>query len=649
MPGTTAEANRRTLGEIRAELATLVASDLGPDAFFRNYLGLLCESTGAVGAGAWGLSREGVLVQLGAAGSRPDSGGQTEQRQLVHQLLAVLHSGQPQFQTPRLFVPVLQERSCIGVLELLFPEATSGPDAQQTLPIAKELSFFVAEFMARQVRQPSPDHAAEPTGQLEAFALRLARDTSSLEVATTAVNEGRRILGCDRVSLAVRRGKSAQLLAVSGQERVQRRSNLVRALTEIASHVLHSGRPLRYAGVLDGLPPAQEAALVEYLAESGARSLEVIPLRPPTADSRSKRDEDSGSPPLGVLVVEQLTESQPTAAPAALERLGKHVAQALAKARQQEQIFLLPLWRALGSQLGSKENSESSRVGWLAALALAAVTFVGLLPVPYRVEGEGRLVPAQQRRVFATRDAEVVEVYCRGGQRVEAGQPLLRLHDDDLAMRLLLVRNELQEQEQALAALQAESDEGRGSLSREAEIRQRGRISHTSLEIEGLRLRLAALEQQQDDLTIDAPISGTLATFEPARLLAGRPVGRGELLLEVMDESGPWRLEVDVPAHRLGHLQRARDTLGEEALPVRYVLATLPERTLEGTLTEMSTRAVVGEDGATVIPLNMSVDDSQIDAPAVGAEVSARIDCGRKCFAYVLFGDLYEFLRRRVW
>lgn len=35
--------------------------------------------------------------------------------------------------------------------------------------------------------------------------------------------------------------------------------------------------------------------------------------------------------------------------------------------------------------------------------------------------------------------------------------------------------------------------------------------------------------------------------------------------------------------------------------------------------------------------------------PQIGAEVIAKINCGKKPLGYVLFGDVIEFLRKRLW
>ena len=47
------------------------------------------------------------------------------------------------------------------------------------------------------------------------------------ETAYTIVNEGRRLIGCDRVSVAIKRGRTCKVEAISGQDTIESRSNVV--------------------------------------------------------------------------------------------------------------------------------------------------------------------------------------------------------------------------------------------------------------------------------------------------------------------------------------------------------------------------------------------------------------------------------------
>jgi hypothetical protein len=85
---------------------------------------------------------------------------------------------------------------------------------------------------------------------------------------------------------------------------------------------------------------------------------------------------------------------------------------------------------------------------------------------------------------------------------------------------------------------------------------------------------------------------------------------------------------------------------------VRYVLATATESTYDGSLDSLdsiSTRSVVSETEGSVVPVYASLGQPTPPAPRVGAEVTAKINCGPMSLGYVLFGDVVEFVRKKFW
>ena len=161
--------------------------------------------------------------------------------------------------------------------------------------------------------------------------------------------------------------------------------------------------------------------------------------------------------------------------------------------------------------------------------------------------------------------------------------------------------------------------------------------------------QVESLTRLVEALSIRAPIDGVVATFRIEELLRERPVKRGELLLELMDPGGPWRLELDVPENRMGHILLAQEKHADGRLPVRYLLATATEITYDGSLDSISMRSVVSETEGAVVPLYASLSTPAPAEPRIGADVIAKIDCGRKSLGYVLFGDVIEFIRKRFW
>ena len=89
-----------------------------------------------------------------------------------------------------------------------------------------------------------------------------ARSTAAstrVEVSYLVANEARRLIECDRVSVAVRYGRNASIEAVSGADVVEKRSNAVRLMRSLCDQVLKWGEKLVFNGVARRQPAAQGA------------------------------------------------------------------------------------------------------------------------------------------------------------------------------------------------------------------------------------------------------------------------------------------------------------------------------------------------------------------------------------------------------
>ncbi len=73
--------------------------------------------------------------------------------------------------------------------------------------------------------------------------------------AYALVNDGRRLIGCDRLTLLVRRGRRYDVVAVSGLEVVETRSQAAKLLSRLAATVAETGEPMWQLGRNDELPP----------------------------------------------------------------------------------------------------------------------------------------------------------------------------------------------------------------------------------------------------------------------------------------------------------------------------------------------------------------------------------------------------------
>ena len=124
--------------------------------------------------------------------------------------------------------------------------------------------------------------------QLEGFTHQIHGSLDLKETAYAVVNDGKRLVGCDRLSVALKIAGRTMVEAVSGQEVVEQRSNLVRELTRLCKVVIRSGEDLVYTGNTDGFAPDIRDALEMYVDESGSKVVVVTLLHKPETEQGSR-------------------------------------------------------------------------------------------------------------------------------------------------------------------------------------------------------------------------------------------------------------------------------------------------------------------------------------------------------------------------
>lgn len=483
--------------------------------------------------------------------------------------------------------------------------------------------------------------------ELLELSIQLQKSLSTRTVAEVAANDGRLWLGCDRVTVLT--GRRPRITAVSGVARWSRRAPWVPLLERLAKVVCDGKQVLEFPQEEAGLPEQLERPLADYVAEAAPRSVIVIPLAVENQVSSDPDKPVSKRRPIGCLVVEQLVTG---ATVPDLSQRAKQLAECLSRpldnAAQCDSILLLPLWRSLGR---FARWMRGRRLAWTtAALAFTAAVITALVIVPweYRIEAQGQFLPAQRRDVFVPIDSEVQEILVTSGQQVAVGDVVVRLKNEELEAELVAARSELDEKRKLYRALQFEIDQAQKTGQKDNELQLFGRLEETRVQIVGLSRKASILNSRAEKLEVRTPVAGTVATFQVDQLLKHRPVQRGEVLLSIMDQSGPWQLELKVDEGRLDHLIQAQSKQ-QPRLPVEYVLVTSPDMHHTAELREVATRATMAEDDRLVVRL---IADPQGTGPLehrIGAEVRARIACGEKPLGYVLFGDVIEFVQRYVW
>jgi hypothetical protein len=503
--------------------------------------------------------------------------------------------------------------------------------------------------------------------QVDRFSRAVHETLDPVSTAFVLANEARRIIGCDRVSVLVKRGRKLRLEAVSGQESIERRASAVQAVEALVRVVAKAGDPLWHPDPATELPPQIEEELEVYVDESHATALAIVPLEKPrptpvvqtggvdaVAVAKAEATPKVAPEPIGALVAEWFSSSTFEGGKRArVELVAEHGRVALANALAHTSLPLYPLLNLLGKSkaLTTARNLPKTILAILATAA--AILALVLVPADLRLEGKGTLEPVHHRDVFAGIDG-VVESIAPGVEHaadVKEGQLLASLRNIELDVALTDVLGRKAASEEQLVSTRRAILEDK-KISADEKTRMAGRAAQLQREIESLEAQRTLYEAKKLSLAVRSPIDGVIVTWQVRDRLMLRPVEKGQVLLNVADKTGPWELEIHLPDDRLGHVNRAyaeARAAGRE-LEVDYILATDPGTRHVGTVREIHEQAEVrGEQGNTVL-LRITIDPSRHEKEELGAgaSVTARINCGKRPLGYVIFHDLVAFIQQHI-
>ncbi len=670
----------QTKQQIRAlvnEIAQLAKSEIAPQEFYAEFLPRVVSALAAVGGVIWSLDPDGRLsigyqVNLKEARLRDRQEDQVRHSRLLQKVLTTgegmlvqPHSGTgdeaDDAENPTDFLMILgalkTDLETVGIVEI-FQRPDTGPSTQKGyLRFLLQMCDLAGDFFKnRQLRHFSDRQVL--WSQLEEFTRMVHASLDPRETAYTVANEGRRLIECDRVSVAIRRGTKCYVEAISGQDLFDKRSNTVKLLNRLATAVVASDENMWYAGDTSNMAPQVEEALQEYIDDSHTKMIAVLPLRRPRReeeqDDPDKRE--ASEPPLGALIVEQIEDIRVAEKlRQRVEVVNRHSATALSNALEHNSLFLMPIWRALGKSRWLIKARTLPKTLSVSAVVLTALVALFVVPTDFTLTSKGTLEPELYREVFAEVDGTVEEIKVKQNDLVHKGQLLFRLRNTDLEKELIRVQGEIEVAAAQLLNVGRSISEDRGRREDER-LQLFAEQSELKTKLDNLKLQKELYEQKMKYLEIYSPINGQVVTWDVDNLLKNRPVQRGQVLLRIADLSGPWELELTMPENRMGHITRERNQLKlrdpSQDLKVDYILAIDPGTTWEGTVKEIHGSADVhGEDGNIVrVSVKIDTDKLRRELPGIrpGASVTAKVYCGRCSLGYSWFHDAIAYVESRI-
>ncbi len=660
---------RQQLRKLVSEIEGLSRAEISHAEFYEGFLHRIVSALAAIGGAIWTRDDTGRLSLSYQMNLQQTQLAESEENQQRHGMLlhkvandgeAILvqpHSGEGQdgqAANPTEFLLVLaalkSDKEVQGVVEI-FQRPGNRPTVERGyLRFLTQMCELAGDYLKTRHLRSFADRQAM-WSQLEQFTRLVHESLDPRQTAYTIANEGRRLIGCDRVTVALKRGYHCRVEAVSGQELIEQRSNTVTMIAKLATIVVAGGEDLWYTGDTSNLPPQIERAVETYADESHSKLVAVLPLEKPRSD---KDDRESAPEYLGALIIEQITDdSLNESMRRRIDVVADHSALALTNAREHHGLFLLPVWRTIGKSRWLVQARTLPKT-LLAVIAVVAV-LVALFVIPARLElsGRGTLEPVVKHDIFAGLDGNVIAVHVKHGDFVKKGQLLVTLENRDLSGQLFEVTGRLESTRQQMLSARSQLSDNR--LSREERERVAGQAAQYRQTVRSLEEQENLIKLKQQQTKVLSPIDGQVLTWQAQEKLITRPVEKGQVLLTIADSSGDWEIDLHMPEDRMGSVGRAMTAVKDKSapdnqLPVSYVLATNTGARHHGRVREVEPIAhVQGEDGNVVL-MKIDIEKSAHDKDDLrpGASVTAKVDCGKASLGYVWFHDVISFVQSHV-
>ena len=697
------EQERRRLGQRLDEISRLCEADVPPAVFHSEMLKRLLESLAAPAGAVWTRTAQGNLqiqFQVNLKDLGLDQSDETRQSHGELLRLAVAQ-GKPMHLPPRsgvgtgeegktpagnttdyllLIVPVLLNEQVVGLIEVW--QNPTRPTA--AIPGFLQYMTLMAELSGRYQRAQM---LRQMTGQeqlwtqLETFARQIHGSLNPMEVSYLVANEARRLCECDRVSVAVRYGRSASIEAVSGADVVEKRSNAVRLMRRLCDQVLKWGEKLIFNGTRDdSLPPKVLEALDAYLAESPSKLLVVLPLK-------DERESKSKKPPRAALVLECF---EPPADPqqqlARLDVVARHATSALYNAVQHRRIPFRFVWMPLAKVQEGVGGPTSAIVMACCVATTLIISILCLVPYPLKLDANGKLLPQTRCYVYAPLPGRVERFLVAPGESFAEGRSLVEMYDfPDLGQKILTLQQDKLNAERQLASLKTrESKElgqkERSDLTRDIEVadataRSKGEALEALIKsVEADRaadragfffLKAPAFTNEQVLRLNRKEWTVLNSTFKEE--LTNVTVKPSDKLLWLGAKDGPWEIEMKIPQKHIGQVLQSFHGDKNKELDVEFLLRSDPARKFKGKLRldkiagEALSNKEDKDESEPVVLAYVRIDNDDPDLPKIdgvsvlppemllsGTEVHAKVCCDSHPMGYSLFYGVFEFLYEKV-
>ncbi len=670
------EQTKNQIRKLVAEIADLAESDIQPNEFYVEFLNRAVAAVAASGGAFWMMDGRGGLrlqyqVEFAITGMMDGRVKTAPHDALLGCMLQASQAqnippnavieGMPQAFNPTdlalIIAPLMVDKQVVGLLEILMDPTRRAAQQKSTLRFVSDLCDLAATYLKnRQMRQMMSQQRL--WNQLEGFTHQIHGSLDLKETAYAVVNDGKRLVGCDRLSVALKITGRTMVEAISGQEVVEQRSNLIRELTRLCKVVIRSGEDLVYTGNTEGCAPDIRDALEMYVDESGSKVVVITLLHKPEADEGAERKEKV---PFGCLVSEQIgDELAPTDMHARTEVVSRHASTALWNSQEHHKIFLKPVLKAMSSPWRTFRGRTLAKIGAVLVAILVLALCLAFIPCTLTIEGHGSLLPDERHKIYAPAAGIVAAVPLDHDERVHKGDIVAKLESKELQKELNGLLAERQKAESQFGSLGLQIDKMRSGQDSQELLQIQAQRAEAKITMRSTKARIDIVEEQLELMNVRSPQEGIITTWEARKTLTGRPVDVGTELLQIAATDGEWILEVEVPDDDMGPVLAAQSQLLADiregrkpqgtTLPAFFVTMTDPEHRYQGYVIRVAPGAETMAESEQyknrhIVKVTVGFSETvrqdylarnNIKEMRPGAEVRARVNCGRTNLAYYL-------------
>lgn len=620
------------------ELEELLQRPLSPEQFYQGYLAVLARWPGLVGGHLW-LLQGREFVPLGGS-NRKDLLYDTDSEQRAYILDQIGRcaarqqtildesgdhgeSGRNHCPFQLAFTPLMVGRgggAVQGAQVTWWKPGTIGENSGY--PAALDAC---GAYAGRIMRSQKLESMSQISDQLQSMTLFLAEMTNSTDLdslAVVVVNRAREIVGCDRAALLLSESDGAlRIGAISNVPSPDPRSSIGRTILQIGDSARSGQLPAIFRKA--GEKTEEKGDLSDYFYHSHMEEVMVLGIQP------------KSRPLCGLLLLESarsgyfsLSQQQSAAAIAAQASGMISTTLAAEQIPFRRQLLRLAAWRQLPP---ADKRRWLKRKLWIPAAALLALA---LLPLRFEISGDARVMPRERALAVAEVEGRITRVVAKDGTAVKEGDIIVEIDDAEQRKQLDIA---IQEE----ARLQAEAD-------RLMSLNERTAAQVASFQLERARRERLYHEDRLSKTAVRSPIDGMVMTPDLVAKQGGA-VQPG-MQLAMVGNASTWDLEIGLPESDVAVLlRRLQDG---SAVPVRYLLNSLPgrrlETTIEGSESISSSSEVQGGRNLFRVTAPLPEDPEFASLFRAGYSGRARLTIGHRPLAYLATRRLINWIRTNV-